>query len=97
MNWYDGCLGWVPTVERIHTMQFSLPYLKQPYSFFYVTKGKESQFNPKDITGKNIGKYLHELIVWNLYWNIIYISIFTLVVLSEVSLYIVNFIRSFSM
>ena len=55
-RWYDGCIGWVPTIERIHTMTFSQPYMKNIDVFFYVLKGKRQGFDPKNIERKNIGK-----------------------------------------
>ena len=60
-RWYDGCLGWIPTFERIHTVEFSLPYMKIQEVDFYVIKEKQAQFDPSDVTGKKIGEQLSKV------------------------------------
>ena len=41
-------------------MAFTTPYIKQRKSYFYILKGQENGFNPKDIRNKKIGKILPE-------------------------------------
>ena len=55
-RWYDGCMSWASTPTRIQIFQFGLPFLKPPTSYFYTVKGRTGSFNPKDITGKKLGK-----------------------------------------
>jgi ABC-type amino acid transport substrate-binding protein len=53
-RWYDGCMGWYTTVDRIHVFTFSEPYAKAPLSYFFVPKA-DTTFDPSNIVGKKIG------------------------------------------
>ena len=56
-GWYDACTGWTPTVERIHTFAFTVPYMNQRLSYFFVKKGNKGQFDPNDLRNKKIGEF----------------------------------------
>jgi hypothetical protein len=52
-NWYDGCIGWAPTTERVHVFDFSHSFTKSIKSHYYVKTG--SGFDSKNLKGKKIG------------------------------------------
>ena len=54
-QWFDACIAWVITTDRIHVFDFTQPYLEAPLAFFYVKKG--SSFDGRDLAGKTIGKF----------------------------------------
>ena len=54
-QWFDACIAWVITTDRIHVFDFTQPYLEAPQAFFYVKKG--SSFDGRDLAGKTIGKF----------------------------------------
>ena len=53
-GWYDGCMGWAKSVNRMQTFAFGVPYLQMDSAQFYIKKG--TPFDPMDITGKKIGQ-----------------------------------------
>ncbi len=55
-GWYDACMGWDTTVNRIQSVAMGAPYLPVEPNYFYIKKG--SSFDPKDITGKKIGNHI---------------------------------------
>jgi hypothetical protein len=50
---FDCCLGWQPTVERIHTFSFSMPLTPPQQGYFFFKKG--NTFDISDFTDKKIG------------------------------------------
>ena len=50
-EYYDACLGWSPTVERIHYAQFSVPFGYGTPSYFWY----KDSFDTGDFTNKKIG------------------------------------------
>ncbi len=57
-KWYDACVGWMPTVERMQVFDFSAPYMDAEKTHFYVKAGSSSDFSTSDLTGKRIGQSL---------------------------------------
>jgi hypothetical protein len=53
-RYYDGWLGWQPTIERIHAAAFSTPFTDPVPGHFYVKSS--STFNASNFTGRSIGK-----------------------------------------
>ncbi len=51
--WYDGCFGWMHTVNRDQVLKFGVEYMPGTEGHFYVKKGKT--FNGNNISGKKIG------------------------------------------
>ena len=54
--WYDGCFGWVHTVNREQVFQFSNEYMPITMAYFIVAKRNENTFNPDNISGKKFGE-----------------------------------------
>jgi len=53
---YDGCLGWMKTHEREHSVAFTAPYWKEgSSSHFYVKSGNPKGFDPTNIQNSHIG------------------------------------------
>ena len=55
-GYYDACAGWVPTVERIHYAQFSLPFVVSDPSYFFYKKGGSFDLNNFN-NDKKFGRY----------------------------------------
>lgn len=52
-RYYDGWIGWAPTIERIHAASFTLPFTDPQPGYFFYKKG--GSFSPDNLTGKTIG------------------------------------------
>ncbi len=57
-RYYDGCIGWMQTVNRQQAVKFSSPYNKNFVNSFIVRQGNPGNFNPDDVTGKTIGNLI---------------------------------------
>ena len=53
-RYYDACIGWSPTVERIHMGSFSVSFLNPEESYFFY-KDENNKFATDNFNGKKIG------------------------------------------
>ncbi|XP_077977387.1 uncharacterized protein LOC144432949 [Glandiceps talaboti] len=55
-HWYDGCLTWVRSSERMHSVAFSDGYgIAKTKAHFYTKHGNPHGFDPHNIGGDDIG------------------------------------------
>ena len=54
-EYYDACMGYLPTVERIHYAHFTLPYATSVTSYMYTKHNNVLSLT--DLRSKKIGKY----------------------------------------
>ena len=52
-QYYDACIGWGVTVERIHSATFTMPFLQAPKAYLYTKHGQS--FDHTDFRNKTIG------------------------------------------
>ncbi|XP_070544262.1 uncharacterized protein [Ptychodera flava] len=55
-QWYDACIGYFRTPQRVPLFSFSVPIYKSdnPYGEFYVLKGNPKGVDLADVTGKRV-------------------------------------------
>ncbi len=53
-HYYDGCIGFLPTPDRLNSFNFTLPYTPSLHAALFWKEGSEGDHH--DVTGKKVGE-----------------------------------------
>ncbi len=54
-HYYDGCIGFLPTPDRLNSFNFTEPYTPNFHAALFWKEGSEGDHH--DVTGKKVGEY----------------------------------------